>query len=124
MHRHCSPACYLRDKTVVSPSGCWEWQGAKQHFGHGQASWSGEKYLAHRLSYQTFTGPIQQGNVIRHKCNNPPCCNPTHLVQGTVADNVRDMWDRGRARCFGRPSTQDIIVRANERLKLLLLRQS
>jgi hypothetical protein len=31
-----------------------------------------------------------------HSCDNPPCCNPSHLRFDTPAANVADMHARGR----------------------------
>lgn len=33
---------------------------------------------------------------ICHTCDNPPCCNPMHLFEGTRLDNVHDMRAKGR----------------------------
>ena len=59
-----------------------------------------EKWLSKNLSrilYERFVGPIPDGYVIRHKCDNPRCINIEHLIAGTHAQNVRDRVERGRS---------------------------
>ena len=77
-------------------AGCWEWRGGRQPFGHGYVNYGGAGVLAHRLAYEIWVGPIPEGHVVRHKCDNPPCINPDHLETGTYADNNRDTSERGR----------------------------
>jgi HNH endonuclease len=56
---------------------------------------------AHRLAWEFRHGPIRPGLSVLHTCDHPPCCNPAHLVLGThadnMADNMADMWAKGRA---------------------------
>lgn len=53
---------------------------------------------AHRAAWESAHGPISSGLVVRHTCDNPRCINLEHLLLGTVADNQRDMAERGRGR--------------------------
>lgn len=78
-------------------TGCWEWLGARNAFGHGLIS-RGTTGLksTHKTAYEEFKGAVPEGLVVRHKCDNPICVNPDHLELGTPADNRRDTSLRGR----------------------------
>lgn len=79
----------------VAPSGCWEWLGPRSHE-YGALRAGGATWLAHRLSYTVYVGPIPDGDVICHRCDNPICINPEHLFTGSQADNLHDMHNKGR----------------------------
>lgn len=75
---------------------CWPWTRGLSH-GYGQVGRATYGHgLAHRVVYEMAHGPIPDGMVIRHACDNPPCCNPLHLIGGSTADNVADKVSRGR----------------------------
>jgi len=77
-------------------SGCWIWIGYGTKEGYGRLGIKGKKFLAHRLSYQRFIGPIPDGLLVLHKCDEPSCVNPAHLFLGTDADNTIDKLSKGR----------------------------
>ena len=52
----------------------------------------------HRYIYELYNGEIPSDMVIRHKCDNPSCCNIKHLEIGTQLDNVQDRVLRNRTR--------------------------
>lgn len=78
---------------------CWPWQGTmgSRHRDRGYFSIDGKKYIVHRLVWELFNGPIPEGLVVRHKCDNSICCNPNHMELGTQSDNERDKYRRDRA---------------------------
>lgn len=107
--KYCSISCRNRDTKPIpvhirfwsyvnKSNECWAWTGSTDEHGYGRISlYVGSSPLkAHRLSYEMRNGPIPEGMVIRHKCDNPNCVNPDHLEIGTQKDNARDMVERGR----------------------------
>lgn len=85
----------LRAGIAVSTSSeCWPWSRARSDTNYGRITIQGISFDAHRVVLFLATGVI--GDVARHKCDNPPCCNPTHLQWGTAYDNRHDCIGRGR----------------------------
>lgn len=87
---------FWRSVAVGEPYSCWEWQCARQLNGYGHLSFHGETTSAHRVAYELAHGPIPDGLIICHRCDNPPCCNPAHLFIGTHKDNTQDAVTKGR----------------------------
>jgi len=71
---------------------CWYWCGAIQNKGYGRLG----QFLTHRIAFALATGTDPGKLQVLHHCDNPPCCNPTHLFLGTAQDNSDDMKAKGR----------------------------
>lgn len=83
--------------SLILDTPCWEWMGTKNLNRYGNFSSRYFSSLAHRASWEIFIGPIPDGLVICHKCDNPSCVNPEHLFLGTQHDNMQDMAQKGRS---------------------------
>lgn len=88
------------ERLVIPELGnCWEWAGPghkNRQMNYGNIRFNKKWIQIHRLAYETWVGPIPEGLIVRHKCDNPPCMNPDHLEIGTHRDNFNDMVKRGR----------------------------
>ena len=78
---------------------CIEWPGARGRDGYGWKWFEGGPKGAHRVAYIQHHGLTLadiKGQVVRHRCDNPGCVNPEHLVLGSHKDNAQDMVERKR----------------------------
>lgn len=82
---------------ISEADSCWEWQGRRHARGYGTIKDGGKLRLAHRVSWEIHFGPIPEGMCVCHKCDNPPCINPSHFFLGTNQENTADRVAKGRS---------------------------
>lgn len=82
---------------------CWEWTAGRfRRSSYGQFMYH-RPMLAHRIVWILVYGEIPQGagyhgTCVCHSCDNPACCNPSHLFLGSHQDNMADKDKKGRTR--------------------------
>ena len=95
------------DKVCASGvDACWEWRGSRTKKGYGRVATPIGSRSAHRVAafISGVLVDLKSQNHVLHRCDNPPCCNPSHLFLGSNADNVADRVAKGRsglAPCHG-----------------------
>jgi hypothetical protein len=127
--RFCSFACkHLGHRVLATPENiakkfwenvdvrgdndCWPWKLIPGKNGYGLVTLYKFKQTAHRVSYELHYGPPPElpgshGTCVMHKCDNRICVNPNHLMIGTQADNLRDMYAKGRDGRWKRRKSQE-----------------
>lgn len=95
---------------VDDETSCWKWNGASRNVNgedYGLFKWKNpssgkhEAVGAHRVAFLLTNGYLPE--VGRHTCDNPICVRPSHIIDGTHLDNMRDRHERGR---YGKPRDQ------------------
>lgn len=96
-------------QVVDDDESCWPWTGSQYKERNGEKTYGrfaipaaeapdGRRKIttAPRAVFWFACGYWSM--TTRHTCDNPPCCRPIHLLDGTQADNNRDRKERGRTR--------------------------
>src|SRR4051812_42998592 len=109
-------------KWVLLGDDCWEWTGDKLKEGrgkdYGRFWFEGKTRRAHKWSYEWFFGPVPEGLVVHHTCENKSCVNPKHLLATTDLENLMasDTTARRNARKThcprGHPLSGDNLMRS------------
>jgi len=77
-------------------NGCWLWLGSVNKEGYGHCGVKLKVMLSHRVAWGLVHGPIKDGLLCLHHCDNPSCVNPAHLFLGTDKDNAEDRARKNR----------------------------
>ena len=80
------------------PDECWPWTAAANKKGYGligRGRRGQGNVRSNRATWELTRGPIPDGMLVCHKCDNPSCCNPSHLFLGTPRDNHEDKVEKG-----------------------------
>ncbi len=96
----------LFKRLVTKENGCMEFTGALDGSRYGIVWKDSRNRGAHILTYEYYNGPFPDFLCVLHKCDNPPCCNPSHLFLGTKKDNFDDMVSKGRDVRYFRRGTE------------------
>lgn len=74
---------------VTVPGPCWIWHGCRdKRSGYGRVSVNKRCGYLHRVTYETFIGPIPSSLQIDHLCRQRACCAPHHLEAVTSKVNA------------------------------------
>ena len=112
----CGPGCTKH---------CWLWQGCRDEHGYGRTRTTidgKEEHFIHRVAWAWANGRTAKHEVC-HSCDNPPCCNPCHLWEGTHAENHQDSQRKGR-RAHGLQIARPTKLTANQVVEIFQFLQA
>ena len=104
---------------------CWKWKAcADPKYGLFRVGSRKDKSMrlekAHRVAWEITNGSIPEGISVCHDCDNPLCCNPTHLFLGDNSDNSIDMAQKLRSANLKLTIKQVLQIRASRESQTVL----
>ena len=100
------PLAEKLDEKLDKRGDCWIYRNANisngyAHMGVSYDPFTKQRYpraryeYAHRIAWALHHGRWpEEESVVRRTCDNPACCNPEHLIEGTQKQNVGDRSER------------------------------
>lgn len=80
--------------SILGEDECWPWKRSRNTQGYGQTGSFKNTIVASRVAFYFTHGHWPEFGC--HTCDNPVCCNPKHILNGTPKFNVQDMINKGR----------------------------
>src|SRR5216683_1978889 len=78
-------------------SGCWNYTGPVDKQGRSYVKFHKRRVAVYRLAAHLWMRfDLNSELSVLHRCDNPRCFNPKHLIIGTQHDNILDMVQKGR----------------------------
>lgn len=90
------PERFWKQVEIGDANSCWNWTGEMNSKGYGIYERCKVRKVAHRWAWLLTHGVLDESRCLLHKCDNPLCCNPSHLVPGTMKQNSEDMVKKRR----------------------------
>ena len=79
----------------ILSGGCWTFPDTGHEY--SRIRLDRKEYYAHRIIFWVIGGGwVERDEVICHRCDNPRCWNPEHLMRGNQTENLQDCAQKGR----------------------------
>ncbi len=100
-HTETFPEYFWNEVDESEPDECWYWRGKRRDY-YPAHKYKGVFQAAHVTAWKLSRNmdpqdPVPDGQEITHICDEPSCCNPSHLTRRTHHDNLLDMARKGRS---------------------------
>jgi hypothetical protein len=92
---------YLLWNNLTKTDSCWFWNKSVNQSGYGSIRIGPTSVLTHRAAFVLAGNSLFLNKCVCHTCDQPSCCNPSHLFQADHKSNMADMKIKGRRKKIG-----------------------